>query len=413
MTATRVRPVSSLIVAFLLAAAALAACGSNSPHHSDAPTVPLDPGSGSGPSPTGAAGSAGSTGVIAAPKAFQALPLLTQAGLTTALGTPLKGFQDDGGTASTEGFISIAETEDRLTRFRVSLQSYPSAANATQAYNELTRSGGTALAGLGDKAMDLVATQVVVLKASQVLLVGVYPTPAGLDYIGENDKSPASLLTLLDKPARAVATAIAPHLVGTAVSGPYLQLPAGGLDPCALSIKAIATATKQDVSATNGPSEDRPSQQCNVRIATSPYLVQTYTSTQAAAAVPATTLAAVYAADAKVKTPGQRVQTASAHLKAYLDVDTDFTLEVLITGAPVGRAGVIEPAGYVRAAPETAHQALLRIRNARTAPVSREHCYELGREASLQLVVGMPEAEAKQFFDELVDWCSKFPSRNR
>jgi hypothetical protein len=85
-------------------------------------------------------------------------------------------------------------------------------ATAQQAYNQLTLSGGTPLPGIGEKASDTIATQVVVLKFSQVLVVHVDLTPAGIDYLGENAKSPASLVAALDNPARAVARAVAPQL---------------------------------------------------------------------------------------------------------------------------------------------------------------------------------------------------------
>lgn len=62
------------------------------------------------------------------------------------------------------------------------------------------------------------------------------------------------------------------------------------------------------------------------------------------------------------------------------------------------------------AAPETAHQPPIRIKNARTTLAPREQCYALGDEAAIQLVAGMPRSEANQPFDELVDWCAKFPS---
>ncbi len=393
------------IAGLILAAAALAACSSSTPHKVS--TGPVDTSLGGGPSSAGA-GHDG-PGPVPAPKELQALPLLTATGLPTALGTSVHGFQDDGGTASTypsAGFISTAETETRLTRFQVSLQSYTNPADATQAYNQLTASGGTPIAGLGDKAMAQVAQQVVVLKGSQVLVVGVNLTSAGNDYLAEHDKSPASVLAALDRPARAAARAIVPQLTGAAVSGSYLQLPAGATDPCAISTKSLATATKQAVTATNAASENRPAQQCDIQIGSSPYVVQTYTSTQAAAAIPATTLAAVYAQDAQVSTPGQRVQTASEHLKAFMNIDTDFTLEVLVTGDP----GSNWRATAATAPGETAHQALIRIKNAQTSPISREHCYQLGKEAAMQLVIGMPQSEADHFFTELTDWCSRFPS---
>ncbi len=268
------------------------------------------------------------------------------------------------------------------------------------AYNQFSGTGATPLPGVGDKALDLVGTQVVVLKASQVLVVNVDLTSAGEDYLGQNDKSPESQLTALDKPARAAAQAIAARLTGSPASGSYLQLPAGALDPCKVSTKAIGAGTKQAVTAVNASSENRPAQQCDIKIGDSRYLVQTYTSTQASAAVPSTSLAAVYAQDASARTPGEHVHTESANLMAFANIDEDFTLEVLVTGAELSS---------FRATPETAHQALIRIKNAYTAPVSREQCYELGKEAAMQLVVGIPEAEAKKFFDELVDWCSMFP----
>jgi hypothetical protein len=167
-----------------------------------------------------------STGSASVPKAFQAWPLVTGGGLPVALGTPLNGFKDDGSTASADGVISKAEMQSRLTRFHVSLQSYPNPAEADLAYNRLTLSGGRPISGLGDTAMDLVATQVIVRKASQVLVVGVDTTPAGLDYIADHGKTPASLLAVLDQPARAVAGVIAPNLLGVAVSGTSLQTPA-------------------------------------------------------------------------------------------------------------------------------------------------------------------------------------------
>ncbi len=45
----------------------------------------------------------------------------------------------------------------------------------------------------------------------------------------------------------------------------------------------------------NVPSANRPAHQCGISIATSLYLVQSYTSTQTVAAIPATTPAAVHA----------------------------------------------------------------------------------------------------------------------
>jgi hypothetical protein len=189
----RTRPRLRTAAGLLLVATAATACTSGPGHHSsDSPSVP---------------------------KALQVLPLLAEAGLPAALGTPLSEFKDDGGVASTDRFISQAETQSRLTRFNVSLQTYQSPIAADLAYNRLTLSGGTPIRGLGDKAMDLVATQVIVLKASQVLVVGVDTTSAGLGYIGEHGRTPASLLAVLDQPARTVAGAIAPQLTGTAVSG--------------------------------------------------------------------------------------------------------------------------------------------------------------------------------------------------
>ena len=391
------RPRRGIAAGLMVVATAITACGSGSPHKTGTPPASQGPHRGSA---TPSTGSPGSPGLKPAPKALQALPLLKLTELSAAIGTPLNGLQDDGGTSSGSEFFSVAETESHLTRFRISLQSFANPAAAMDAYSQLSGTGGTPLAGIGDKAVDLVGEQVVVLKASQVLVVNVNLTSAGQDYLGQNDKSPESMLAALDKPARAAAQAIAAQLTGSPTSGSYLQLPAGALDPCHLSTKAIAAGTKQDVTAANDTSEDRPAQQCDVNIGDSHYLVQTYTSAQAAAAIPSTSLAAVYAQDASGHTPGEHVHTESASLMAYANIDEDFTLEVLVTGAQLSS---------FRAAPETAHQALIRIKNSRTAPVSREQCYELGKEAAMQLVVGMPEAEAKQFFHELVDWCSKFP----
>ena len=396
--ATRIGRRHGIAAGLVVVATALSACGSGSPQKTSTSPAHGQPHSGSA---TPSAGSSASSSLKPAPKALQALPLLKLTELSTAIGTPLNGLQDDGGTSSPSGgFVSVAETESHLTKFRISLQSYANPAAAMQVYKQLTVNGGTPLPGIGDKALDSIGTQVIVLKASQVLTVNVNLTSAGEDYLGQNDKSTESLLTALDKPARAAAQAIAAQLTGSPAIGSYLQLPAGALDPCKLSANAISTGTKQDVTAVNASSENRPAQQCDIKIGDSRYLVQTYTSAQATAAVPSTSLAAVYAQDASAHTPGEHVHTESANFMAFANIDEDFSLELLVTGAQLSS---------FRAAPETAHQALIRIKNAYTAPVSREQCYELGKEAAMQLVVGMPEAEAKKFFDELVDWCSKFP----
>ncbi len=396
----------------MLAAAAtvLVACGgSPAPHGatSSRPDGSHAPTGGSsapaGPSQS-ASTSAGHVAPAASPRTVQALSLLTTAHLPAALGTGVHGFEDDGGTATTypsTGFVSDAETETRLTRFRVSLQSWTSPTAAREAYGELTRSGGTPIPGLGDKAIDQVGEQIVVLHTSQVLIVGVIPTTAGEDYLATHDKSPAALRSVLDRPARAAAKALAPQLTGTAVTGPYLQLPAGAIDPCNLSTAKISAATKAPVTLVNAPSENRPAQQCDVALGGSPFLVQTYTAAQAAAALPATTLSAVYSADLRSPTLRHRLQMSSGHIKAFMAADQDFVLEILATPATAGYRQAI--------APETAHEALIRIKNAHTGPLTRAQCYALGQDAALQLVVGHPNAEADAFFHELVTWCQSVP----
>jgi len=360
-------------------------------------------GPGSGANPSTPAPSRHPT-PAAPPRDLQALALLTAAGLPAALRAGGHGYQDDGGTATTYpslGFASEADTETTLTRFRVSLQSWDTPATASDDYDALTRSGGTPMTGLGEKAMDQIGEQIVVLEGSQVLVVGVDLTPAGEDYLAAHGKSPAALLAVMDRPARSAAKALAAHLSGHPATGTYLQLPAGALDPCNLSTAAIGAATKQPVTAVHAPSENRPAQQCDVAIGGSPFLVQTYTSAQAAAAVPTTTVAAVYATDLRAPTVRNRRQMAGPHVKAFMAADADFVLEILAT--PDG-------AGFRADAPETAHQALVRIKNAHTGPLTRAQCYALGEDAAQQLVLGHPDAEWKAFFDELVNWCSSFPA---
>ncbi len=106
----------------MVVATTLAACGSGSPHTTSTSPAHKEPQHGTA---TPSAGSSGSPILRPAPEALQALPLLKLSELGAAVGSPLNGLQDDGGASSPSGgFVSVAETESHLTRFRISLQSY-------------------------------------------------------------------------------------------------------------------------------------------------------------------------------------------------------------------------------------------------------------------------------------------------
>jgi hypothetical protein len=395
------RSIGTTIGAIAIVALTVAACGGGS----KASGSKASGSSGSTSAGAGSTSGAASASLPSAPVNLTALPLLKGVNLGAALGSAVIGYQDDGGYPAiypNVSFISQAETATNLTRLVVTLQTFGSTGDAATAYQQATKAAAP-LTGLGDMAAYTTGVPLTVLKGSQVLTVSPNATSAGNDYIAEQDKSTESIASIYDKPALAAAAAIAPKLTGTSVSKQYVQIAEGGVDPCVLSTTTLAKDLATTVTATYGKSETAPRMQCTYAVGTRRYLLQTYTSTQASNAIPATTVQAQFTADMQKATRGQQQKVTTNSFSAFMNVDTDWQFEFLVssTGSVSGLVahGIAEPA----------LQELIRIRNAVTGPLTRDQCYKLGEDAFGRLSLATPDADVTKFTDTLVDWCSGFP----
>jgi hypothetical protein len=350
----------------------VAACGSASTGGSSSP---------------GGSGSSGSSGVAvtkappAPPAGLSAVALLNEASPAAALDVTFAGSQDDGGVTTVDEngsgetppneFVSEVETATNDTHLAITLTTFPNAVDSSAAYKidvdgfsfsvPLTGIGSSATAneeaaspcaGLpapeqpgcyyDHKQLDFNGLgEVAVLQGGQVLTV--QPTPTAMVKAQLSNEDPGQSLTQVQQTVallqtieitqpQAVARAVAGHMTGQTASGTYLQLPAGGLNPCAASASTLGSELKTQVTAVNVPSDTAPEQECTYTIGGEGYTAYTETDTQASMAVPPTTLESLYTTDAMNPDASSTVGPAGGgSIQTFVDGGELFDSDSLVT----------------------------------------------------------------------------------
>jgi hypothetical protein len=223
---------------------------------------------------------------------------------------------------------------------------------------------------------------------------------------------------------------------GAGASKPYVEIPAGAVNPCGIPVAELSAKLHKSVSAgTVVQSQMPPAQQCSYTISGKPFSVQTYTAAQAAAAIPPTTLATLFATTRQQPSRVATLYADVAPYQLYMKPDADWVGEVLLsdpsraipsdgTSTP-GAAGLsdevtTQPVGFhapVDVAPRGPGLTWVRVANGYTFVVDFEDCYDFfldairaeNEEATSQLkaTLGIPAANAiyRQLTKDLEDWC--------
>jgi hypothetical protein len=420
-SAGRTTRTRAMVAALTVVALVLVSCGGGDS------SPPKAVGSGS------SAPDAGTT--VNAPDALVASHLLASVDLTAAVGTPVQGAQDDGGyTSQQNAFVSQVETTTSLTRLSISLISAADSTAADTQYQQLAGQSATALPGVGTKASYVPAQQATVLSGSQVLSVRAIPTVAGGERLAATAKSPQSLDAVLTTPMLATTKTLASKMSGQAAAKPYVQIPAGAVNPCSVSVKALSDQLhKQVTGGTVVQSQMPPAQQCTYMISSKPFSVLTYTAAQAAAALPPTTLATVFDTSRKQPSRVATLYDDVAPYQLYMKPDADWVGEFLLSDPRSASTGTSTPAaaglpaaagaqtvGFHQpadVAPRGPGLTWVRVQNGYTFVVDYEDCYDFFLDAiraenadataQLKATLGVHAANAiyQQLTQDIADWC--------
>jgi hypothetical protein len=353
----------------------------------------------------GSTGSSGSTGRAvllggsynqepAPPAALTAASLMSPANLSSAMGTPISGIQDDGGVSNSQGALSFesqAETATSDANFAITLTSYGSDSVANQAYTtDLSQYGNQqALPGVGTQASiatnpllsvcenespsvapavcgarlragggsALTGQPVTVLKGAQVLTVT--PTPAAaVKTQFANDETSATqpgtfeqlialAKTVLITQPTAMATALAGRMTGQTSTKRYLEVPHGAINACLVPASKLA-GKGLSVTASNVPSDMPPEQECRYTVNGDEFGWYSETSAQAADSVPPASLQQIYATAAQNATEHEQVNLKHGVTAEAFAVGGDlFETGVLLTsngsGGDPGLLTIFEP----------------------------------------------------------------------
>jgi hypothetical protein len=388
-------------------------------------------GSGSTPAPrnsTSGGAVAPSASLSAAPPALVASHLIDAANLSMAVGSAVTGNQDDGGVSpDATHFVSQAETESRLTRFSVMLTTYDKTASATQAYRQQVGGGTTPLPGVGDEAAYQPGAQVAVRKGAQVLSLRVDATPAGESMLVATAKSPASIQAVLTQPSLQVARALAGQLSGQSLSGQYVEIPAGAVDPCEVSVSELQAALHKSVTMAHTMSQQPPQLMCTYTINGQPFSVSTYTEAQAEAALPPASLKSVFTTDAQMPSHSGILQDTAGPVALYMNPDSDWSAAALFTTSsqtqglgpiPAPAAQQVSFRGKTTPfVPQGPPLIMVKVRNGYTFVVDIQDCYELfwgaihdELRAAQKLIFGSLGMDAaatftKKMSDDVYNWC--------
>jgi hypothetical protein len=352
-----------------------------------------------------------------APAALRANLLIKGAKLRAALHTKVGATQDNGGDApDPTSFETQAEVETKLTTLLTTLFTYQTKADAVRAYGAFAGPSPHRIRHLGNAASTQPDAQVTVRKGGQVLTVLPGLTPAGETYVVDHDKSPASVETALNRPALEAARALTRHMTGPRLTGHYVHLPRGAIDPC-ISRSALKKATHQAITVQPmNVSFEAPSQQCNYTVGSRPYEDTTYTAAQARTAISLGSPQAVFAADLKAA-EGKRVQRKTiGPLKAFMVEDEDWTVEILVSRSAHKHAAAGDHSGSPLATSKARAVVIFKFSNGYTFPVSKLDCValmnqEIHRELDPELrQIGETGAEGAgfQLDDAIKDWCDRW-----
>jgi hypothetical protein len=404
-------------------------------------------GTSSSPGGSGSSGSSGASVGNPPPAGLSAVALVNEASPAAALDVTFAGMQDDGGVTTVDEngsgetapneFVSEVETATNDTHLAITLTTFASAVDAMAGYKidvddfdfsvALTGIGTSATADeeaaspcarlpareqpgcyVGHKQLDFDGLgEVAVLKGGQVLTV--VPTPTAMAKAEVSNGSPGLSVTQVQQTVallqmievaqpQAVARAVAPHMTGQTASGTYLQLPAGGVNPCAAPASTLASELKTQVAASNVPSDTEPEQECTYSIGGEDYTAYTETETQASTAVPPTTLDAVYTADAMSPQASSTIGPDSGYtIQTFVDggelFDSDSLVTVpSVTSARFGNGTVVE----LGAVGTSSRDILLRLEAAEGASAGETTSKDLCSDVLTQMMVSELQEDGNQ-----------------
>ncbi len=421
MKIDRSRPnrISRVAVApVLLLVVSLAACGSAASKSSGGSSATTAT---KGSTPAGNASSR-------APDTIVVATLLAPAKLSGS-GVSLSAVEDDGGTSTSQGFISVAQVATAHATAVVTLDTYASPDAAVAAYQQFSANAASAgataaaqpIAGAGDQAI-AAGTAAYARKGAQVLSVVGKITAADQDALNQAKATgkldPGTIATYTAAAAalaKRVLTAVAPNLTGATVPSANLTyVPKNAIDPCTVPASSLDHG---DIHVTSQPvgSDSPPAMECIYSFngsraqepGTGQLAVYTLTEAQAESAVPATTVDQVFAAIPQQSVMGPQAYNTSsdANLQAEAtdrgELDSVFDADIKGPQTAVGKL-------------------LVRIRDeASSYVVDKEDCRrELAKlfgttfDDPLQQI-RKDDPEAYHYFlgkiaDKINDWCDGF-----
>ena len=374
------------------------------------------------PAATGAtAASAG--GTATAPGALIAARLVTAAQASSAMGVQLPGIEDDGGVSQPGGpFISQARTLTPAASLTVSLATFGAAGDAQQRYAQLVPPATTSPApeqvpSVGDRATTT-ATGVMVLKGAQLLTVGMTLPKAVDDRLAQakitGSLDPATLAAANEAmlhDATSLARVMGDKLTGQAVSGSISYLPSGAADPCAVP---AASLNHGDIHVTSQPvvSDAPPALECvyiftgsrEGEPGTGELATYALTSPQAQAAVPPTTVAAVYGSSTSGSSSGGSAVYSSG-------VSGDIQASGTTQGEPdylLMYDGPASPNLMVRVSDEHSSYFVDRDDCAREIAKLADQLFPAAY-AETKATLGAPAEQAalRDMSNKIIDWCTK------
>jgi hypothetical protein len=281
-----------------------------------------------------------------------AFSLLDNTGYATALGEPVAGPEDDGGTDSGFDTGRNQRTEARVLsasglKFDVQLFAFPDAGTALDQYNTLTAnySQGVALEplpGVGDQAA-YVETTVFVLRGAQILQVDISFTGAAEEQLDEAKSSAAdfdAILTFFYRRVIPVGQALGPTLSGAPVSVPQTLLPAAARDACAGEPTLAASIFGADATASPSQSERNPATMCILSGGGETVFLFVLTEGQLTSSLTPSTAADKYAADLASAQASPNAPLVAANGLSFTTTLPEVSAEALVTG-PSGQNYVV------------------------------------------------------------------------